>query len=374
MLSKYRITNNIGVGEILILLSMFMYLFLYKPKKAVKNMYELPSSFIFGFCIMSCLGFAYAILFVEQLEAKELSQDALRTAMAYSFVLLNAIVITKLINSNIDLQKYFKLLLAYFNVIIVTVILLNFEEFLVTFSTGIRFFGFAKNPNQIASVAAPILFLIFYLKNSKQISFLYMCGSLFILALIVFTVKSDALNYSYAVCLGLFLLKSFKKLPLPIKIAGITMFLFFISNFFIKLGGVVLEVNSIGNQASVRYTLWNNALVAWQHSVLFGFGPGAFSGLTGPFEGAEAHNSFIDYITNTGLIGLLLIGNLIVVIFKNLKKLKLYNLGFSLLSIIMFSIFHNILRHPFLWLFLFIFYSLKIVNTSNANINHNTSI
>ena len=105
-----------------------------------------------------------------------------------------------------------------------------------------------------------------------------------------------------------------------------------------------------GNQISVRYALWHNALVAMSRSPVVGFGPGAHSGFCGPFGGQEAHNTLLDWGTQAGALGVLVLLTYGGAIFYAVARRGNYFLVGMLISLGSFSMFHFIMRQPIFWI------------------------
>lgn len=103
---------------------------------------------------------------------------------------------------------------------------------------------------------------------------------------------------------------------------------------------------------SVRQKLLKNGVEAWSKSLLFGHGPGAFSGLALPFEGSESHNSLLDWATNAGAIGVFALVLLVIWLFCRLWKAQQWVLIVGLLCIAIFAQAHHVLRQPLLWFWL----------------------
>src|SRR5690606_20038575 len=101
-----------------------------------------------------------------------------------------------------------------------------------------------------------------------------------------------------------------------------------------------------------RFTLWNNAWVIIKESPIIGFGPGAFSGLDGMGEGLEAHNSLIDWTISTGFIGAAMLIALCLYAAWFCIRAQNYALLFLLLSVGAFSMAHNVVRQPIVWVYL----------------------
>lgn len=110
---------------------------------------------------------------------------------------------------------------------------------------------------------------------------------------------------------------------------------------------------ALQEQAVARPVLWQNALLALLKSPLVGWGPGAWSGMTGPLGLREADSSLIDYLASAGILGLLVLGcSLLVLVFATAQTRQPELIG-GLAGMLVFALLHNVLREPLLWLVLF---------------------
>lgn len=132
------------------------------------------------------------------------------------------------------------------------------------------------------------------------------------------------------------------------------------------------------NQASVRLCLWRNALVVIQYAPLTGFGPGPHSGLVKPFQGEEAHNTLLDWGSQTGLIGLAALVTYSGWVLWRVARQRRYELVAMLLALYCFSMFHLVLRQPLFWIIPLLAVELarrSILNISNTDLrNHNSQV
>jgi O-antigen ligase len=107
-----------------------------------------------------------------------------------------------------------------------------------------------------------------------------------------------------------------------------------------------------GGQGQVRVLLWENGVEALLSAPLLGLGPGGHSGIAAPFSGAEAHNTFVDWGTNTGLVGLLAYVALLTWIAIDVWRSRHPTLIAALVATQVLSMFHFTLRHPVYWFYL----------------------
>ena len=104
-----------------------------------------------------------------------------------------------------------------------------------------------------------------------------------------------------------------------------------------------------------RLVIWSNAVQAWQHSPIFGLGPGSYSG-TQVFGGFEAHNTYLQILTQGGIVGgiayLLLVSKMVKVTYVNTFILC------AAVSLLVYGIGINDLRRTVLWFYYILFYFL----------------
>jgi O-antigen ligase len=106
---------------------------------------------------------------------------------------------------------------------------------------------------------------------------------------------------------------------------------------------------SASRQSSERLTVWANGLRALGSSPLVGLGPGSHSGEEGPHQGFESHNTYIDWSTSTGLLGLALLAALLGWAGARALRERCAPRLLILASLLVFSIFHYVLRQPSFW-------------------------
>jgi O-antigen ligase len=109
---------------------------------------------------------------------------------------------------------------------------------------------------------------------------------------------------------------------------------------------------SASRQGSERLLIWANGLKAIAASPAVGLGPGAHSGRERPFLGLEVHNTYIDWGTNTGVLGVLFYLALLVWAGGRAWRAGEPWLVLALVALGVFSAFHFVLRQPAFWLYL----------------------
>ena len=226
--------------------------------------------------------------------------------------------------------------------------------------TNPRFAALATRPGQLdfIFVALPFLALYFFFRKDGLLTKI----TLVLLALATVFMgldhSSDAFLLSLAtgVLIVLFMiwLKSVSKLLGRNKPAGLTVIIF---SFVIACGISLLLVSGVMSwaeqlynaeegQGSVRIALWLNGLKAASASPFVGLGPGVYSGISAPFLGAEAHNTFIDVAASGGILGGALFLGLIVCLAWRCWKTGFVWLNAAFMSVLAYSFFHYTLRQP----------------------------
>ncbi len=366
--TELRFNSFFGFGELLMIISIVFFLFNLKNKNFSNINIQTPYIFVICFFGLNFLGFIYALFFVREIHSDLFYEGAIRTFVAYSLSILNAFVLFLTVEKN-EIDKVLRNILVYFNIVYLLTFTTLYTLLLLSISDGERFFGYSTNPNQHGILLVAIPFLAIYLFKNKVIKSWFFVLSIITSSLLAFLIISDSVYYSIIINLFFYFILIFKKSKIEINFFMI-LFLFFIFYFLIfdSLMLYIDDTNSNADQASVRFVLWKNGMLAFLESPLIGFGPGAFSGDMHPFELTESHNTFIDLLTNIGLLGLFFY---LYLYFKIIKSLFIKNLILPLLmlsSVIVFSFFHNILRHPTFWLILFSLYYISQNGISNKSI------
>jgi O-antigen ligase len=240
----------------------------------------------------------------------------------------------------------------------------------------VRFRGWAANPNQLALLVAVAPFACLHFaaeSNRKDLRWFFRACAALSLAAGVMT-ASDALLVGWVSAGTLFVVARFKDtlfegarsvgtliavgVLLPALV--VTIVAIYGGAIYSAAADVFLGMYSLGDQGSVRFTVWQNAIGAYLHSPLVGFGPGAYSGRLGSFAGYEAHNTVLDWAMSTGALGvgvlLLLVGFIVVQIMRSRKRMLLL----ALASLLVFSLFHYMIRQPLFWAWLFLLYQLAL--------------
>ena len=302
----------------------------------------------------------------------------IRDALAYTFV---AIVSLSLYFNNGDYNSCMKKLwlLGVISAITIGIFYLLGQVEYFSFkkhfwnSSFSRFIGLSANPNQFALFALATPFLCFLGMNWETFqhsTLMRLCLQVFICLTIVAGWESRSLALQVAWIFGFSLIlfiyffetwlgKTGSKKKLIYVSQTIFFSLFFILAdtyfhlIFSSSGTIGAELEHFKKieeaVVMIRFSLLQNGLEAFTYSPIFGLGPGAFSGIEHPFGGSEAHNSLLDWLISSGIIGLTAL--LVLLIFASVRLLreKQWELLMALGALFIFGQAHHVLRHPLVW-------------------------
>lgn len=226
---------------------------------------------------------------------------------------------------------------------------------------GSRFLGWAVDPNQTAILLVPLPFIaLYYLRQSRIFIHKVVFLALLIGAIVLgIGTDSDSLKVAWAGATVVYFLIAmlsrgrftYRKL-VTVSAIIILVCLAGIFVFGSEIYASVEDMYYLGDQGPVRIALWTNGLHAASSSPLVGFGPGAYSGVHEPFSGSECHNTFIDWMTNTGAAGFLLLFFLLTLIFVKAISSKNEEVVAVLTTLIIVSMFLYVIRHPVWWFYI----------------------
>ena len=240
---------------------------------------------------------------------------------------------------------------------------------------GFRLSGWSTNPNQFALLLVFLIGSLIYFKkilnyNSK---IYYMFNIVFIITAL--RTLSDALLLSLGVSIVMYLIvSSFLRIGflrfLAITCIIISISLFSIISIYEQIPSYMASVfdgMNENSQGDDRINLWKNGIYSIENSLMIGNGTGAHSGAFGPFENTEAHNTYIDWLSQTGLIGLSLLLIFLCYCFLNSRIYSVSSSLFYYTFICIFVSFHFVLRQPIFWLYIMlpvIYHNLSLFNKS----------
>jgi len=114
-------------------------------------------------------------------------------------------------------------------------------------------------------------------------------------------------------------------------------------------------VNSDQGQGAVRFALWRKALTMTTQSPILGLGPGPHILLPGSGVRTEAHNTFLDILVVSGIVGLAaFLYILITTAYGASLNGRAYQVVLIGMPVLVFLLFHFIARQPLFWLLLFL--------------------
>ena len=238
-----------------------------------------------------------------------------------------------------------------------------------------RFTGWAENPNQLALVCLPLpFFALDWARADRSWPARPLALALFVGVLVVgVATQSDALMFSWAISTAILTTYAWSRalagrgrtvlsmlvaavvLPMSALVTVIALYPR-IERFAVER---VEETYDNNGQGSDRVALWTHGLEAATRSPVFGLGPGGYSGPARPFDGMEAHNSFIDWTDATGLAGLSLLLVLLGAAGWAAVRAADATAAVSLIALCTFVMFHYVLRQPLFWCYVLAIWSAR---------------
>lgn len=345
--TNYRLSPELGVGEIGLAL-----IIVYAIARCFATPARTPSLREHPLPLLSLLHLLAIVLPVTALNALyDTYGIAFRDLLAY---LLCALTIFALA-TQAERTRQIALLTLAITLALVSLQYL-FGDVSVWYATT-RFTGGARNPNQLALYLV-CLILITAIHVTRPLLRTF-CFSL--LVFFGLASQSDAFLAYLALTVGVLLLSLIVPSRFFMLVAPATLMLALLLGlwFLTDIASSLGRQWSLADQGGSRLTLYINGLQAWLDNPLtfvLGNGAGNFSGLHGPFQGWEAHNTPIDILTVGGLLGLLAI-----YFFPVKCAIDVYRLDQRLVfactaGLIGFTFFHFVARHPIFWVTLFVLY------------------
>lgn len=236
-------------------------------------------------------------------------------------------------------------------------ILLFFFTSIVTYQ-GLRLAGFSENPNQFALLIIFAITLYVYNINMRG-GLIFNVSGLLICGIAGYLSASDALQIATLITVPTLIALRFILMGGKVKIKALKAFLIILAtsiSIYILRGKIVDILDHVsteqGNQGEGRMILWRHGLEAWSNSPIIGLGGGAFSGPMGPFQHTESHNTYIDILTNGGILALIAL--CFIIFFSASESLKQKRLAplIGICYLVVFSLFHHVFRQPIFWMLL----------------------
>ncbi|MEH7014761.1 O-antigen ligase family protein [Neobacillus niacini] len=235
--------------------------------------------------------------------------------------------------------------------------------FNLTYAGADIFSPFANDYHQFAYFVAPLPFIgLYLLTNEKSIR-----NKIFAILGIVLSINiglattSSTLVSAWMIStllfcflkVGQFLNRQNRSISI-----NIALFCLFLLIAFFNYENVTVLINDFfegDTNGENRLLIWRSAIEAWLHSPIFGLGPGSYSG-THVFRGFEAHNTFLQILTQGGIVG----GIAYLFLVSKMTKATYMNTFIlcAIVSLIMYGLGINDLRRSVLWFYYILFYFL----------------
>ena len=218
---------------------------------------------------------------------------------------------------------------------------------------GDRFIGLSSDPNQAALIIAVAMMslLIAYYRLGWSLK------GVAVLLLLLFVLGRATDSDSFLVASGFALLAAIAQLSYdrqdklrtgPALLVGA----FFLIGVAAVLFGLYSEFDTLyakTGQGETRLRVWTHGIEAFLASPITGHGPGNFSGWIAPFGNFEAHNLYIDWSAQFGIVGLMVLLLLCVRLGISLFAVRRFD-GLGMLVVLMaLSIFLFFARHAVFW-------------------------
>jgi len=240
---------------------------------------------------------------------------------------------------------------------------------------GDRYFFLAANPNQLAMFLVGMPFLLGFMWARNKNIYKTCLYALFLIVVIAAArlSASNALYVAWFValcCLAVFFIfvwltgRNARIIFLLFCVVVLVLMTTFVVRYFSAVNAYFIG-NDPG-ESTVRFYLWRHAITTIAQAHFLGFGPGGFLRTChlnfGPFythphhyvipscalnhQTTEAHNTLLGVTLQFGLLAGVLLLSLVVYMFSSFVKNKNWHGFFLLLPVVIFSLFHFILRHP----------------------------
>ncbi|WP_162804615.1 hypothetical protein [Tritonibacter mobilis] len=334
--TNYRFAGPIGAGELLAVA--FILLKLAQNVLSGRTMVmRRPDTLTLQYLGVICLIVAPMTMLSS---AMNIPGTSMRDFLSYGFVCAVLLILPQ---SSRDMKA---MIAAFLFVTYATIVM----QYLIGGSSAYyfsRFSGGAKNPNQMGLYLVASVVLVAYLPN------LWVRAG--VISLAVFFGVASMSDAFFAAAFGATAIAVFLRIFPPRAVLYLLPFLFVLGYVALIYSGLLDIVGARwarADEGGSRTVLYLSAIQAWSGSVfsmLLGYGAGSFSGLEGPFQGAEAHNTALDLATVSGIFGLLLfpLKPLWMVIEALSKKLRF--VPAVLMALIAFGLFHFVGRQPVFW-------------------------
>lgn len=355
----------VGVGEVLLLLWLVMAWSARNKSQTANRIYLITVWFIVASILLLLLGAAYNYLY-------EVSVVSVRTALAYLFSWGLLLVLVQ--QRELDVRKVFGWVIGGFILSVIIAMFVgplhggNHIDILWSDKSVARYWeNLSENRNQFALLVLIIPFIALIFSGGKGALLSKLVPIVLVALMLAVLVRSDALWLGWFGGGGATVLFASMRARTTgsrerssLLLGGVLLLsalcfvaykLWFVSvaSGFQETGVVMKETNDV-TQAKGRVALLKNGLNAIAISPLVGFGPGSFSGDHAPFEDREIHNTLLDWATQAGVVGGLMLLAYWLWVLRYVVKYGDTILVGLIVALGVFACFHFTLRHPLFWL------------------------
>jgi len=341
-----------------------------KPQHYLRNKLVLFWSIFWIFYVIGFLHSVTSGIEIPKIAAYDLKSYIFNTALSL------------LIASSFDELKIkqFFLFLISFNALVLGSLLFfaNFSDTFFGYNllyAESRFSPLSTSPNLIALLLVAIPFLnIDKLAGEKfelNKTTIFYLTTLCVAIYIGIKTESDALFYTWVfIFFTMLVFYSKRKLELITNKSIFLLFaliillsaIFFVSEYYIPTYGyprfILFKLRNLMFDVPERLALLKFALEPIKNSILFGHGPGSFSGFSASYQGFDSHNSLFEWTISTGFPGLVLLILFYREIWIGLQKNQPYIFA-SFCALLIFSLAHNIFSYPVFWILISCFFILS---------------
>lgn len=221
-----------------------------------------------------------------------------------------------------------------------------------------RVSGLATNANQAARYFVTALVFFYYLRTkteSASLKFFFLIGIFITFIGVFFTVSRSGMLLLFG-AFGLILIfqprVTNKAGSIILLVAGLILLSFFSDSIFRIIRDIFPAIQEGTDTVGLRYNLWKAGWKMWVDHPFRGVGIGQYNrnlwrymmGMEGPTRGsASSHNTYVQVLSETGIVGFILFVGMLVSAFKHLwpstarreeKNVNLRNTWFIILLII----------------------------------------
>jgi hypothetical protein len=340
LFDRFRLGERIGVGEVLIALTVYISSLIVLTNYKKINIDDLGKKYVLTLIFFLFICIIPNTIFTSTMDLY--SKSSLVDIFAYGtcFFFIASISFLNL-NHN---------LIASIGLFLVCAFTLPFIGSGDAWYGDVRFSGGSDNPNRLAIYLLSNLALLSQLKLNLSSKLIYAL----VLSVLIYFTLSDAARLGYIAMILTFLFLAGIRSPyiLPIYFSILVIFVALIILNFDSFVNFFINLWYAASTGNYRFNLITTGINAWlenSFTFLIGHGAGSFAGFAGPYEGWEAHSTPIDILTIGGIFfAVLFYCPLIYSIFCFIKLRNNFAAS-CLVGLIIFSLFTFVARHPIIW-------------------------